>query len=206
MFPGKILNVKFNFNPSFQLHNHAKVVVVGLLFDDYENFTRPLSSLDDAVEKAACERNSYLPEILVRHLNDCFLGPFEIEGENGIFILPKTPIRTVRKGGVQMKITCHFAHPANAISCHQSQGARFPKYVATLDVNSERYYGMSNVVTSRTSKPETFALSRKVTPRTMMLEPITSQIVESEYRILAKLVPYTATCFNKRYEIIIGLS
>lgn len=90
-----------------------------------------------------------------------------------------------------MIVQCHFAHPANAISMHQSQGATFPKSGAALDLHSERYYGMENVVTSRTPNPDKFTISREVTARHMMPKPLVSGLVELDYQQLSVFIPST---------------
>lgn len=49
VFPGQILNLKHSWNPSMQLHNNCKVVVVGIHFRDEHNTYEPLTPLSTAI-------------------------------------------------------------------------------------------------------------------------------------------------------------
>lgn len=57
------------------MHNNAKLVFLGVHVDDPTNAPYPLSLLEDAVENAASTRQAELPQIFIRHLHGCFLGP-----------------------------------------------------------------------------------------------------------------------------------
>lgn len=198
MFPGQILNLKHNWNPALGFQNNAKVVVVGVHVPNSHPQFKPITLLQEAIEIAVSPHGLHHVEILVRHLSGSFTGPSALPDYPGIFTVPVTPIKYVRYGGVQFSVRYHHVHPANAISCHQSQGSTLPRSVACLDANTERYYGMANVVTSRTPSPDNFALTTMVTGPRLMLKPLISKLVESEYARLQSLLDRTRQVLTTR--------
>ena len=179
LFPGQILNLKKNFSPRYGFHNNAKVVVVSVFCLNGEVTEVDNFSPEYAVRNAF-SRNPLRYEILVKFLANDFKGPSAHPDISGVFLVPWTGFKYVKKNNVRLKVTSPFVHPANAISSHQSQGATFPSVVSTLDHVSERYYGMANVVMSRTSDAENFALTEPVSLKRLMPKPETAQDVEEE--------------------------
>lgn len=171
VFPGQILNLKRNWNPLVGMHNNAKVIVIAVHVEAVPH-PNPKLNLDEAVELGIPPDGLPKCEILVRHLTRAFTGPSAHPNYPGIFTIPYTPQKQLRYGGVQFRVSSPYVHPANAISAHQIQGATIPKSVACIDDASKRYYGMANVVTSRTPSSDNFRVSKRVTLDSMMPKPV----------------------------------
>ena len=182
-FIGQIICLKHNWNPLWGLYNNAKAIVVGIKSSSRERQRNPLMTIDEAIELSINNPDFLNYDLLVRPLMK-FNGPSAIRDSPGIICIPRVSV-TKKVNGISLNIEGPKVFPGNAFTHHQSQGGTFQRSVAVIDQKCKSY-GMSNVVTSRTPRPENFALSGKVTKN--MIQPCeeTSSLVENEYNRLRK--------------------
>lgn len=182
-FLGKIVCLQKNWNPTWNLFNNAKGLVVGIICQNEKRRLNPLMFLNEALQTTIRSHEALKYSLLIKPFLP-FIGPSAISDIPGIIEVPWVKVSrkicncTVHIYGPQV-------YPANAFSHHQSQGSTFDRCVTSIN-DKCKSYGMANVVTSKTSKPTNFALTSPVTLKMLQPAPHMSNLVESEYQRLSQ--------------------
>lgn len=198
VFHGQYLNLKENFRPSMGFHTNAKLVVEGIFYENRTQMETYIQSVSQAVEACLSGNGMPQPEILVKFLTRKFDGPSALPTVSDVFTIPWVR-RKVKFKNISFYVQSPYVHPANAISCHQSQGSTLPSTVAVLDESSERFYGMANVSLSRTSNNNNFALANKINLKRVVPQRNVSELVENEYKRLKVLADQTIARFEPNF-------
>lgn len=127
----------------------------------------PLIFLEDAARTTIESHNERKYSLLIKPFIP-FKGP-SARNVPGIINVPL--IKVTRKVyGCRLNICGPKVYPANDFSHHQSQGSTFDRCVVSIN-ESCNSYGLANVFTSRTPKPQNFSITSPVTLRTLQPSP-----------------------------------
>lgn len=189
IFPGQILCLKENYVPSLNFYKNARVVVVGVHFHDNNREIPPMASAEEAIAFALHPDGPPAYDILVRFYSvdsdKQFKGVSALTATTGVFALPWTRVEK-KIGGASLTIHGVRAHPGNAGTGHGSQGATFPRAVASVSKSTTMWYGWANVAISRT-RASNFALHYPVSLDIMLAQKGQAAVVRSELNRLSYL-------------------
>ena len=156
-FPGQIVALKKNWNPTWGLFNNAKAVIVGIQWAN--GHSQASQNIYEAIDNALHDR--FIPyNILIR--------PFA--GLQGVsasaiqkdVICAAWTISTTKCHVIRLELSGPRIVPSNGISIHQAQGATYLRAVSLIN-KSTYQYGMANVALSRVPQFRNLALKSPLT-------------------------------------------